>query len=238
MTSVTIVFQIVRQLVTIAYEIKNTWGRENYRQLHGKLQWNPLFSQIFTHWISHYHAVHHLKCDSGINSEMVCVLCDIFRCVAGDEAFEKQKKRKRWKEKFDNAQAAMMELTQENQSLQVWLKQKWRSQLDKISRIAWLKFSSAWKQPVPGAEKRDQVFARGKVKYVSSAGNMQLVPCAGKHGTPVKRGKTCNRCFAREIALKLIRIDVDLTFNWLKNLDCLHSLVIVFARIFFFLHQF
>ena len=50
-----------------------------------------------------------------------------FRCVAGDEALEKQKKENaELKRKVDNAQAAMMELTQENQSLQVWLKKKWR----------------------------------------------------------------------------------------------------------------
>lgn len=56
-----------------------------------------------------------------------------FRCVAGDEALEKQKKENdELKRKVDNAQAAMMELTQENQSLQVWLKEKWRYQLDCI----------------------------------------------------------------------------------------------------------
>lgn len=56
-----------------------------------------------------------------------------FRCVAGDEALEKQKKETaELKRKVDNAQAAMMELTQENQSLQVWLKEKWRYQLDSI----------------------------------------------------------------------------------------------------------
>jgi len=56
-----------------------------------------------------------------------------FRCVAGDEALEKQKKENtELKRKVDNAQAAMMELTQENQSLQVWLKEKWRYQLDNI----------------------------------------------------------------------------------------------------------
>jgi len=49
----------------------------------------------------------------------------IFRCVAGDEALEKQKKENaELKRKVDNAQAAMMELTEENQSLQVWLKKK------------------------------------------------------------------------------------------------------------------
>lgn len=48
-----------------------------------------------------------------------------FRCVAGDEALEKQKKENaELQRKVDNAQAAMMELTQENQSLQVWLKYK------------------------------------------------------------------------------------------------------------------
>lgn len=50
-----------------------------------------------------------------------------FRCVAGDEALEKQKKENaELKKKVDNAQAAMMELTQENQSLQVRLEKKWR----------------------------------------------------------------------------------------------------------------
>ena len=44
------------------------------------------------------------------------------RCVAGDEALEKQKKENvELKKKVENAQAAMMELTQENQSLQVRL---------------------------------------------------------------------------------------------------------------------
>ena len=44
----------------------------------------------------------------------------ILRCVAGDEALEKQKKETAdLKKKLENAQAAMMELTQENQSLQV-----------------------------------------------------------------------------------------------------------------------
>ena len=43
-----------------------------------------------------------------------------FRCVAGDEAIEKQKKEiSELNRKVENAQAAMMELTQENQSLQV-----------------------------------------------------------------------------------------------------------------------
>jgi len=49
----------------------------------------------------------------------------IFRCVAGDEALEKQKKENvELKRKVDNAQAAMMELMQENKSLQVWLRKK------------------------------------------------------------------------------------------------------------------
>ena len=44
----------------------------------------------------------------------------LLRCVAGDEALEKQKKEiADLKRKVENAQAAMMELTQENQSLQV-----------------------------------------------------------------------------------------------------------------------
>ena len=43
-----------------------------------------------------------------------------FRCVAGDEEIEKQKKEiSELNRKVENAQAAMMELTQENQSLQV-----------------------------------------------------------------------------------------------------------------------
>lgn len=63
-----------------------------------------------------------------MNSETVCVLLDVFRCVAGDEALEKQKNENaELKRKVDNAQAAMMELTQENQSLQVWPKKKWRN---------------------------------------------------------------------------------------------------------------
>ena len=56
--------------------------------------------------------------NSGITRELVCDL--LFRCVAGDEVLEKQKKENAdLKRKVDNAQAAMMELTQENQSLQV-----------------------------------------------------------------------------------------------------------------------
>ena len=56
-----------------------------------------------------------------------------FRCVAGDEALEKQKKENaELKRKVDNAQAAMMELTQENQSLQVWLKKKWGANFTKF----------------------------------------------------------------------------------------------------------
>lgn len=44
----------------------------------------------------------------------------LFRCVAGDEALEKQKKENaEMKRKVENSHAAMMELTQENQSLQV-----------------------------------------------------------------------------------------------------------------------
>lgn len=44
----------------------------------------------------------------------------LLRCVAGDEALEKQKtENDEMKRKVENAQAAMMELTQENQSLQV-----------------------------------------------------------------------------------------------------------------------
>lgn len=47
------------------------------------------------------------------------------RCVAGDEALEKQKKENaELKKKVENAQAAMMELTQENQSLQILSNQK------------------------------------------------------------------------------------------------------------------
>ena len=59
---------------------------------------------------------------------MACVLFSMFfRCVAGDEALEKQKKENaELQRKVENAQAAMMELTQENQSLQVWLKHYWR----------------------------------------------------------------------------------------------------------------
>ena len=65
---------------------------------------------------------------------MVCFILLLFvRCVAGDEALEKQKKENaELKRKVDNAQAAMMELTQENQSLQVWLRKKWRISLDSI----------------------------------------------------------------------------------------------------------
>lgn len=44
----------------------------------------------------------------------------LLRCVAGDEALETQKtENDEMKRKVENAQAAMMELTQENQSLQV-----------------------------------------------------------------------------------------------------------------------
>ena len=51
---------------------------------------------------------------------MVCVLFSMFfRCVAGGEALEKQEKENtELQRKVENAQAAMMELTQENQSLQ------------------------------------------------------------------------------------------------------------------------
>jgi len=57
------------------------------------------------------------------------------RCVAADEALEKQKKENaELKRKVDNAQAAMMELTQENQSLQILNTQKnarrWESDTD------------------------------------------------------------------------------------------------------------
>ena len=53
-----------------------------------------------------------------VNLPVCCLL--FFRCVAGDEALEKQKKENaELIRKVENAQAAMMELTQENQSLQV-----------------------------------------------------------------------------------------------------------------------
>lgn len=57
------------------------------------------------------------------------------RCVAGDEAIEKQKKEiSELNRKVENAQAAMMELTQENQSLQITTNQKnarrWESDND------------------------------------------------------------------------------------------------------------
>lgn len=57
------------------------------------------------------------------------------RCVTGDEALEKQKKENAdLKKKMENAQAAMMELTQENQSLQILNTQKnarrWESDTD------------------------------------------------------------------------------------------------------------
>jgi len=107
-----------------------------------------------------------------------------------------------------------------------------------------LKFSSGCKQPVPSAGKRGQFFfAREKMKSMSCAGkhaigamhgktynpcqgreNIDPVLCAGKHGSRVKRRKTCNRCFVQEIARELIRIAVDLAFDWLKNFDCLHWL--------------
>lgn len=60
------------------------------------------------------------------------------RCVAGDEALEKQKKENAdLKKKVENAQAALMELTQENQSLQILNNQKnarrWESDTDVAS---------------------------------------------------------------------------------------------------------
>ena len=61
---------------------------------------------------------------------------------------------------------------------------------------------------------------------------MQSVLCAGKHGSRVKRGEPCNWCYTWEIARKLIRIDVDVAFDWLKNLVCLHPLVTLLARFF------
>ena len=121
------------------------------------------------------------------------------RCVAVDEALEKQKKENaELKRKVDNAQAAMMELTQENQSLQVCLKKNWRCYLYKISRIV-----------INQCQARGNVttfFARENMKSVSSATgamrgkreNVQPVWSAEEHDPGVKRGKTWTRCQARE----------------------------------------
>ena len=93
------------------------------------------------------------------------------------------------KRKVDNAQAAMMELTQENQSLQVWLKKKRQISLDSIS-IEWREVLF-WLEAI--RVKRGKSCNRCQARE-----NMQPVFCVGKHGTRVKRGKTCNRCQARE----------------------------------------
>lgn len=85
---------------------------------------------------------------------------------------------------------------------------------------------------VSSAGKHATTAMRGKTfNQCQTRENMQSVLCAGKHGSRAKREKTCNRCFAREIARMLIRIDVDLAFDWLKNLVCL---VTVLARFFLF----
>ena len=105
-----------------------------------------------------------------------------FRCVAGDEALEKQKKEMaELKRKVDNAQAAMMELTQENQSLQVWLKKKRQISLGSIS-IKWHEVLF-WLEAT--RVKRGKTCNRCQARE-----NMQPVFCAGKHGTGAMRYKT------------------------------------------------
>ena len=54
-------------------------------------------------------------------------------------------------------------------------------------------------QPVPSAGKHATGAKRGKTcNRCQARENMQPVPSAGKHVTGAKRGKTCNRCQARE----------------------------------------
>ena len=58
---------------------------------------------------------------------------------------------------------------------------------------------------------------------------------AGKNESGVKGGKTGSRCQAREIGSELIRIDVDVAFDWMEIFSsgvCLHLLVTVLARVF------
>ena len=86
-------------------------------------------------------------------------------------------------------------------------------------------------KPVSSAGKHSTgINMRGKTwKSCQGRENMNPVSSAGNHATGVKRGKTCNRCYAREFARKLIRIDVDVAFDWLKNSV---FLVTVLARVF------
>ena len=109
-----------------------------------------------------------------------------FRCVAGDEALEKQKKENdELKRKVDNAQAAMMELTQENQSLQVWLKEKWRYQLDSIC-VEWCEVLFRLEATgVKRGKTSNRCHAREIMESVSCARNLQPVSCMGKHKTVI-----------------------------------------------------
>lgn len=77
--------------------------------------------------------------------------------------------------------------------------------------------------------------ARENMQAVQARENMDPVSSAGKNKSGVKGGETCSRCRVREIGSELIRIDVDVAFDWMEIFSsgvCLHLLVTVLARVF------
>lgn len=70
---------------------------------------------------------------------------------------------------------------------------------------------------------------------------MDFVLSVGKNEFGVKGGEICSWCWVCEIGSELIRIDVDVVFDWMEIFSlgvCLYLLVIVFVWVFVLIIKF
>ena len=121
---------------------------------------------------------------------MVCVLFDIFRRVAGDEALEEQKKRKRWNEKKGRQCTSCNDGTDARESVVTIMAKK------ELTVLTWQNFQNSTIEVL--FRLKATPARRGETWPGFCAGKGEIRVKCGTHAIGAMRGKTRNPCQARE----------------------------------------